>query len=124
MAEPAALYHFTCIDGHRRIGRYNCVLMPQRSLWPYVWLTTEALPDFEATGLGSVTLKCDRTQFRYVVTDLADCRPWLGSPEREAVDPEFVRILEEFGDTAHWWISSRPVRAEWDRAYDRAAIHA
>jgi len=112
------LYHFTCADGHRRIGRYNCLLMPQ-SMWPFVWLTTEPVPDFEATGLTSITLDCDRTQFRYVVTDVSVCRPWLGSPERGRVSRPFLCEMEEHGDPEHWWISTEPVRAEWDRTWQR-----
>jgi len=123
MAMPAVLYHFTCRDSHRMIGRYNCVLLP-RSLWRVVWLTTEALPDFEATGLGSVTPKCDRTQFRYVVTDLTHCRPWLGSPERTALSADHLATLEGYGDPEHWWISAEPVRAAWDRSYARAVAGA
>jgi hypothetical protein len=116
---PDRLYHFTCADAHKRIGRYNCVLTPQRGLWPYIWLTTEAEPDFEATGLGSITLTCDRTEYRYIVTDIAACKPWSGSPERAAVHPDFLETLESFGDPAHWWISAGPVRAAWDRAWSR-----
>jgi hypothetical protein len=123
MADPSALYHFTCRDGHRMIGRYNCVLLPQ-SLWRVVWLTTEALPDFEATGLGSVTLKCDRTEYRYVVTGLEHCRPWLGSAERKALAPDHLRVLEQFGDPEHWRISAKPVRAIWDRSYVKATADA
>ena len=120
------LYHFTCRDGYKRIGRYNCVLIPQRGLWPFIWLTSEAEPDFQASGLhpyGRSTLKCDRTEYRYIITDTSMCRPWLGSADRLAVDPEFVTVLESYGDPEHWWIASEPVRAEWDRAY-RAAIEA
>ena len=112
------LYHFTCRDGHRMIGRYNCLLMPQIA-WPVIWMTELALPDFEATGLGSITLQCDRTEYRYVVTDLTDCRPWLGSPERGDQDEGFLDLLERFGDPEHWWISARPTPATWDRSYVR-----
>ncbi len=110
------LYHFTCRDGYKRIGRYNCILRPV-SMWPYVWLTTESEPDFEATGLGSVTLKCDRRQFRYIVTDLSACKPWLGSPERARVDSDFLRILEEYGCPEQWRICPEPVPAIWDRTW-------
>src|SRR5260370_1237253 len=123
MARPAVLYHFTCRDGHKMIGRYNCVLLPA-SLWRVVWLTTEALPDFEATGLGRVTLKCDRTEHRYMITDLENCRPWPGSAERKALAPGHLRVLEQFGDPEHWWISAKPVRATWDRSYARAVSNA
>jgi len=120
-ANPERLYHFTCDLGHAKIGRYNCVLMPQPGSWPVIWFTSEAVPDFEATGLGRLTLKCDRTEFRYVVTGLSTCRPWLGSPERLAETPQFLRALEEFSVPEQWWISAEPVQAEWDRSWERAA---
>ncbi len=116
---PDLLYHFTCRDGHKRIGRYNCVLMPQAAMWPYVWLTTEAVPDFEATGLTRLILRCDRTEFRYVVTDIGACKPWLGSPHREAIPADRLSVLEEYGDAEHWWIAPGPVRATWDRSWVR-----
>jgi hypothetical protein len=124
MSTPLAvrpLYHFTCKDGHRQIGRHNALLRPL-SLWRVVWLTELAEPDFEATGLGSVTLKCDRRQYRYMVTDVRDCRRWLGSPERVRTAPEFVRLLEEYGDPEHWWISSEPVPAMWDASWRAPVI--
>ena len=112
------LYHFTCRDGFRRIGRYNCLLIPQTPIWPYVWLTTEAVPDFEATGLGSVTLKCDRREYRYIVRDTFGCWPWLGSQERRQLLPAWLEVLESYGDPEHWWISQGPLPAEWDRAWN------
>src|SRR5258708_6175756 len=118
-AMPDRLYHFTCRDGHKRIGRYNCVLMPQATCWPYVWLTTEAVPDFEATGLGRVQTTCDRTAYRYIVTDIGACRPWLGSPEREALGTGLLFVLEMPGVAVpeQWWICPGPVRAAWDRSW-------
>lgn len=120
MSAPAALYHFTCRDGHRMIGRWNCVLRGQTEMWPFTWLTTEAVPDFEATGLSSVTLGCDRTEVRYIVTeDIGLCRPWLGSPERRGLARRARRDLERWHDPEHWWVAPVPVRASWDRSWDR-----
>jgi hypothetical protein len=120
------LYHFTCIDGYRRIGRHNCLLIPQG---PHpllnnirvIWLTTLPVPDQETTGLGRVRTTCDRMAFRYVVTDPRGCTPWLGSPERAAAPADSLEALESYGDPEHWWITSTPLRAEWDRTWRREA---
>lgn len=116
------LYHFTCRDGFKHIGRYNCLIIPNSAPhpadWPPLsWFTTEPRPDRQATGLGSVSTKCDRMSHRYVITDLSHCTPWLTCPWRSATPKPFLKVLEEFGDVGHWWVSDRIVRAEWDRAW-------
>jgi hypothetical protein len=118
---PDRLYHFTCAHGYRKIGRYNCLLIPQG---PHpllndirvIWLTTLADPDQETTGLGQVHTTCNRMAFRYVATDLRTCRPWLGSAERKNAPPDSVEILESYGDPEHWWITSDPTPVQFDRA--------
>lgn len=115
------LYHFTCRDSARRIGRYNCVLRPGMAGWRVLWLTDQAEPDFESCGLGdAVMLKCDRREFRYVVTDTSACRPWLGSPERDSMEgTKMLAAMELPGHAApeRWWISSEPVLASQDRSW-------
>lgn len=114
------LYHFTCRDGYRLIGRYNCVLRPGMRGWPVLWLTDEAEPDFDGCGLGNpVILGCDRREFRYVVTDTDTCRPWLGSPERTREPAEFLASLEipEVARPERWWISAVPVAAQYDPSW-------
>jgi len=125
MSKPERLYHFTCIDGHRYIETTGA-LQPQPNCWPFIWLTSEADPDFEATGLQAFsvsTLDCDRTEYRYIVTDLTTCRPWLGSPERIFVsgNSSFLHALEQFGDPEHWWITTQPVPCLLDESYRKAA---
>ena len=120
-AKPERLYHFTCQHSRRDIGTYG-LLVPQIK-HPMLgcnvtWLTSEAMPDRAATGLGNNTgLKCDRMEFRYVVTDLSRCRPWLGSVERAASPAHVVEDLESYGDPDHWWIASEPVQAKLDRSW-------
>jgi hypothetical protein len=104
----ARLYHFTCSHGAARIGNRGH-LEPQA---PHpmlgcsvIWLTTEGHPDPELTGLTSRYTKCDRLAFRYVVTDLERCRPWLGSPERDAAPAGTVADLERYGAPEQWWIT-------------------
>ena len=120
---PEVLYHFCCSHSKRQIGTSNCLLIPQ-GVHPLLgckvlWLTTEAEPDRQATGLGNNTglAGCDRMQFRYVVTDVSQCRPWLDSPERAYARPKVIEDLESYGDPEHWWIAGRPVRATFDRTW-------
>lgn len=105
---PARLFHFTCSHGAAAIGARG-ELVPQTRHpmlgCSVIWLTTEGTPDREATGLTSRYTSCDRMAFRYVVTDLGRCRPWLTSPEREAVAPGVVADLEHYGAPEQWWIT-------------------
>jgi len=121
------LYHFTCADAHKRIGRCNCLIIPQRvrhpvADWPPLsWFTTEAEPAREAIGLGAVRTACDRMTHRYVITDSSRCVPWLTCPLRPATPESFLRDLEEISKPETWWITEKPVRAEWDRAWRQGA---
>ena len=116
------LYHFTCDHGRKDIGTSNCLLLPNMHPWlgaKLVWLTTEASPDRRKTGLTMVHQPCDRMAFRYVVTDTANCRPWLQSYERSRLDAELLDAFEDGGEAApeQWWISSIPLRARFDRSW-------
>lgn len=130
-AVPEQLYHFTCKHSRKAIGTSNCLLIPQvrhpELGIKVLWLTTEAVPDREAAGLGSHYQTCDRMEFRYVVTDLSQCRRWLDSPERVFAPHDVVAELEAFergADAEHWWITSVPVRAKFDRSWTGQPAHA
>lgn len=60
----------------------------------------------EATGC-----PCYQAGIADIVTDISQCRAWLGSPERDAAPSRHVRDLESFGDPEHWWITDAPVLA-------------
>lgn len=116
------LYHFTCAHGQRRIGRQNCLIIPQIE-HPLLrltvsWFTTEAEPDRVQTGLTHNITRCDRMAFRYVITDLSTCVPWLTSRERKHAKrhgkPGALASLESEGDPEHWWISRAAVPAQYD----------
>lgn len=121
--QPQQLYHFCCAHSKQKIGTSNCLLIPQLKHpllgCKVTWLTSEAVPDRQATGLGnnSGLLTCDRMEFRYVVTDLTHCHRWLGSSERAAAPAVMVLAAECYGDPEHWWISDQPVRARFDRTW-------
>jgi len=129
---PDRLYHFTCAHGARRIGRHNCLIIPQIE-HPLLhikvsWFTELAEPDRTATGLTHNFTRCDRMAFRYVVTDLSRCLPWPGSPERRHAsrhgEPGALADLESEGDPEHWWISGCAVAAQFDADYATARIHS
>jgi len=119
------LYHFTCAHGKSDIGTGpRALLIPHRHPLlgadvKLVWFTTLADPDEDEVGLTSSYIKCDRREYRYVIDEgVADgCRWWLESDERTAAPPQVIADLESFGKPETWWVSSRPVRARFDRAY-------
>ena len=121
MSVKMCLYHFTCKHSKRQIGTSNCLLIPmiRHPLLgcKVTWLTTEAQPDPETTGLTRNHIECDRMAFRYIVTDLTDCHPWLGSMERAASRQRAVEDLESYGDPEHWWITDKPIHARFDRSW-------
>src|SRR5262245_8800790 len=120
-AKPERLYHFTCAHGRRAIGTSNCLLVPQIKHptlgCKVTWLTSEAEPDRESTGLTSRMQPCDRMEFRYVVDDFSACVAWLDSPQRADASSRAVADAEEFGDPEHWWVAEKAIRARFDRSW-------
>lgn len=103
------LYHYCC--SHSLIGiRRDGTLKPNPHPWlplPLVWLTDLAEPHRDALGLTSVTLRCDRTEYRVVVETDAErwvrfARP-LGPETREAFETTPGAL------PMHWWVSEVPV---------------
>lgn len=131
-----SLYHFTCAHGCQKIG-YEGVLLPLRDLldkaarsdWePWrlpiadlIWLTDLDSPFREALGLTSFTLGCDRTTYRYVVTDESMCRPYVAI--RRQLPRELRAELEsaEGAMPRHWWVSYAPVPVRYDTPAEAAA---
>jgi len=108
------LYHYTCRHRAALIGRVG-MLFPTRHpmLGPpaLVWLTDMDVPDAQALGLTSVTLKCDRTEVRYAIERPGDCIRWIDWSEGRHV-LRSVRSELSFGHKpAHWWVSEHPVKA-------------
>ena len=109
---PSSLFHFTCADhGYKALGKGGMLVPHWHPLLraDLLWLTTEAHPDREASGLGMTLTSCDRMAYRYVVTYLDGCVPWLWSEQRRNAPQQVVADLESFGDPEHWWVSDRPV---------------
>lgn len=121
----SSLYHFTCAHARRDIGTGpRCLLVPH----PHpllgckvLWLTSLDAPDPDEVGLTQSFIRCDRREFRYEVLDLAHCRTWYDSAERDAAPGDVRRALELYGRPDTWWISDVPVVARFDRTWTRAA---
>lgn len=111
-----ALWHFTCEHGRRGIGKRGLLVAPiGNPLFGgarIIWLTTEAEPDRERTGLTMHTTRCDRMTYRYRVLQPERCTPWLACPWREIARPRVVADLESFGDPEHWYVTATPTLAE------------
>jgi hypothetical protein len=75
-------------------------------------MTDQAKPDRERTGLGMHFTKCDRMEFRYLVTPGGACVAWLASFARTQTPHSAIEDLETYGDPEHWWVAFTPV---WGR---------
>ena len=108
------LWHFTCGHGRRALGKRGLLVAPLAHPLlgaRLIWLTTEATPDREKTGLTMRFQTCDRMAYRYRVLQPERCIPWLGSPFRTAAAPAVIEDLESFGDPEHWWVTAVPTLA-------------
>ena len=124
MNKPIELYHFTCSHGHEMICRSGRRIIPQVSN-PYVgaalsWFTTESTPARCSVGLTLTMLQCDRMAHRYIITDLHGVTPWLTSIWRMATLPHNRDVLELHASPGTWWVSDRPIVAEYDPEWHTA----
>jgi hypothetical protein len=116
------LWHYTCYHGRRGIGKEGVLLsiaarfggvpgVPaevRRNL-ELIWLTNLDVPHADALGLTRRVIRCDRTRYRYRVTDPAAAAPWMDV--RADYPPEFVTTLEGVAGVMprHWWVATQPV---------------
>lgn len=118
----ATLFHFTCSHGRRGIGKIGLAMPnahPLLPLKPLVWMTTDDVPDREANGLTKRILTCDRTAYRYRVTDSSSAVPWLASKQRLELEWFGELILADLEADPRapelWWVSYDPVPVRLDR---------
>lgn len=125
------LYHYTCGHRHALIEDRLLSLVDQigdkhgaiTTLRPWtssvVWLTDLAHPNRDALGLTSFYLSCDRTEYRYRVTDETHLVRWVDY--RREVPPEICEVLEGAPGARpmHWWISNQPVPVVYDPIHPR-----
>lgn len=107
-------YHFCCSHSAALIGRRGLIrpMIRHPLLGCLVaWFTTDAEPQRMDVGLTSLTIKCDRMEYRYVARS-PKLIPWLGSPARAAAPRDAVSDLEAFGRPETWLICESPVVGE------------
>ena len=116
------LWHYTCQHGRDKIGRSG-LLLPARDLvpahrrdalpWPsvYVWLTDLDTPDADVLGLTRHLIRCDRTAYRYRVSDATGVVAWTTMARRLRMPWTERDYLEgEPGARPrHWFVSTDPV---------------
>lgn len=116
-----SFYHYTCSHSAplilrsgtvRPLGQLACLSgqMPTDRHWmlDIAWFTDLEEPLREALGLTSVTLQCDRTEWRLTVSDPSTLLPWSRYARRR-VPVDQREDLERYGRPAHWWVSLEPV---------------
>lgn len=109
------LYHYGCEHTWQAIG-HEGVIMPMVSLlgkdrevpWTgeLAWFTDLTVPVREALGLTQYLVKCDRTKYRYRVTDESRILPWV--EVRKALPREYAEGLEEEPGArpVHWYCTT------------------
>lgn len=127
------LYHYTCQHGRDALADKGEVVsirlhdpeafatLTRRGLglWALLsWFTDLDEPVREVLGLTSESITCDRTEYRYRVTDASNCERWVGSTIRRFIGKQgsFVQRLELSGHALpmHWWVAVDPVPVEFD----------
>lgn len=131
MSNGLTLWHYTCADGHAALGEVGTLLpMAQhgdpdrlvsfptwaRPLLGLVWLTDRAAPDSGALGLTRWSVSCDRTAYRYRVTDLTGGIARYGRIRR-SLPPMLAHYLETApgAEPAGWFVTRHPVPVVLDR---------
>jgi hypothetical protein len=101
------LYHYSCRHGADAIHRDGGLLRPHQHPWlpePLLWLTDLDVPHREGLGLTSITLHCDRTEFRFAVdTTTAIWWPQYAHRINRSVRAQFDAAAGAM--PAHWWVS-------------------
>lgn len=127
------LWHYTCDHGFDAIGDHGYVL-PVADLRPrhyrlqqlpqahFSWFTDLAVPQQHALGLTSYTLGCDRTRYRYRVTDPENLWRWTYARRQLGPAPWIADLEEAPGaEPDHWWIADLPVPVIYDPILEHSA---
>lgn len=122
------LYHFTCDHGREALGKTGLVKPPAQWApeaakkypegWGWLgevcWFTDLARPDAIALGLTSATLGCDRTRWRYRVTDDTGIKPWAVAA-RSLPRTAWQLTIGDYLP-GRWWLAWGPVPVQLDPA--------
>jgi hypothetical protein len=117
-----ALYHFTCDHGRAALGDAGEVMplslfdpeaaqrAPEWASWVRLaWFTDQPqASDPQALGLTSLTVRCDRTRYRYRVLDPEPLLPWLKVWRNYGPKVRLLHLAEGVRPGT-WWVSEAPV---------------
>lgn len=102
----AFLWHFCCRHSAKAIGRYGLVRPmvghPFLGGARLVWFTTDRRPKREAVGLTMETIRCDRMECCYEVTDAHGCEPFN----------DWIRDRDHLHESANYWLMGPDQRPE------------
>lgn len=115
------LWHYSCSHRAKEIIQDGFV-RPAAAMSPtvaalgevgmFAWFTDLEIPNAPALGLdGRLITRCDRTEFRFRVTDSADVVPWVAVRRQHA----WLASELERHDRAlpmHWYVATVPVPVE------------
>jgi hypothetical protein len=121
-----ALFHYTCDHGRAALGRAGFAVpirthsptaaaqLPEELAWmaELVWFTDQRHPDPVALGLTRATIDCDRTRFRYRVTDPAGIDPWL--TVTRSLPRAAWKLTQGDARPGQGWVARGPVPVELD----------
>jgi hypothetical protein len=120
------LWHYTCAHARAELGDAATLMsayalqpervrnaFPREHLWAarYIWATTLEEPNAAALGLdGRVMVRCDRTAYRYRITQPERFVPWAAV----RAGHEGWAVLEAGRDPSSWWVCPGKARAVYD----------
>jgi len=104
------LYHYAC--SHSAAGiRADGFLRPHAQVLlgdvKLVWLTDMEVPDADALGLTSWTLRCDRTEHRFEVD--YDAQRWVSYARGLTPEQRWALEIAPGARPMHWWVSTESV---------------
>lgn len=108
------LYHYTCSDHAAEIRRDGLIKVSpvfgtggQKQV---VWMTDLDVPNKKGLGLTSNLLSCDRTEYRFEITDPRAVFHW--NEAKRYLPRGVVEQLEAAPGAMpmHWWVSGLPQR--------------
>lgn len=118
------LYHYTCEHAHGEISKSGLLLPLRELVGPrradqmplsgLIWLTDLSVPMRDALGLTMQMVGCDRSAYRYRVTDDRGVVPWLYV--RRDYPLAWSSWLEQTPGArpAHWYVAAGPVPVVFD----------
>lgn len=110
------LYHYACSHTVELLGS-PARLLPAWEHAPntrglphsrWLWLTDLATPDTWGLGLTGLITRCDRTEYRYEITEHGLVVPWTSV--RRSMPPEIREDLEGAPGALprHWFVTEDP----------------